>query len=764
MRMLLCLLLFFTGTIDAGADGGDANRSGYPMQKFDLPLRELITNSIVAEEYFSQEILRRLPDPGEPGRAGQPENYINVIVFGEPEAIGTLPVRVVSRHKNFVTVRATIREILAIAADASVARIAQETPLSPDLDVSVPGMGIADLHNGWIRNLEYTGEGVIIGIIDTGIDIRHPDFREIDDTSGTRIISIWDPSLEPIGDERSPEGIGYGVEYTRDQIEAELRNETEGRIRSIDGEGHGTFVAGIAGGNGAASGFRYTGTAPKAEFIITKGFEAAWIIDAINYIFSTAEALGRPAVINMSFGGHDGSHDGTHPVEIAIDEHARHPGRIIVTSAGNSGSGIMQAHGTLVGEITEIILAVCPRNSDDDPQVENLVRSQLWFAGSDSLELTVSTPNGYSVSISSNLETVSATPDGIVEAYPITNSSVNMKGARGIQFVVRPTDALRIPAAGIWKIEAYPQEGREIRFNMWRSHTSLRNVLLYNSEWPRESRNTQLPSGCELRLPTGADVRRFTVSMPATAENVVAVGSYVSRTDWPGQNPVFLLLSNPEMDGLSEWSSGGPTRDGRMKPDITGPGEFIIAPRSRDSEIAGWARLANRHYRVWNGTSMSAPHVTGLIALMLEEKPELTARQIIDILYATGSNDRHTLEVPNYDWGYGKIDGYTAMDLLYDHAHIPATATLFPNYPNPFNPATSIRFVIDTPTQVRLTVYDILGREVAVLKDQMLQPRIYTVPFDGRGLASGVYICVLESTTVPGNETTVQTQKMMLLK
>ncbi|MDQ7051948.1 MAG: S8 family serine peptidase [candidate division KSB1 bacterium] len=192
----------------------------------------------------------------------------------------------------------------------------------------------------------YRGRGVIIGIVDTGIDWRHGDF--IDDRTGeSRILYLWDQSLQPTNAEKSPQPYNYGVEYTRDMLTQQIHGRGSPPVRSRDIHGHGTHVAGIAAGDGSQTAEperfppgTYAGVAPEASLVVVKVPEAIYedhILDAIHYIFDRADRLNMPAVINLSLGSHFGAHDGSALLERAIDALSG-PGRIVVKSAGNDAA------------------------------------------------------------------------------------------------------------------------------------------------------------------------------------------------------------------------------------------------------------------------------------------------------------------------------------------------------------------------------------------------------------------------------------------
>jgi len=154
-----------------------------------------------------------------------------------------------------------------------------------------------------------------------------------------------------------------------------------------------------------------------------------------------------------------------------------------------------------------------------------------------------------------------------------------------------------------------------------------------------------------------------TIGIPATSEGCIAVASHVSKNTWDSD-------AGMQKDGRafigrsSNFSSLGPTRDGRWKPEISAPGQYITAGLADGSELSNVSVRAKRNDRLLSieGTSMSAPIVTGAIALMLEKEPTLTPNQIKAIFQETAKKDVHTqdtLWTPIY--GYGKLDLIAAL-------------------------------------------------------------------------------------------------------
>ena len=247
--------------------------------------------------------------------------------------------RIGTRVGPVVTAWVPLSGLRTLAEQPGVEYIEASSLLYPELDSSVPATR-ADLVHGGSYNLR--GQGVLVTVFDTGLDYTHDDFRNPDGT--TRVLYMWDQTVSGT----PPSGFSYGAEWTKSDIDAELGVSPPGVVNEQDSNGHGTHVAGIAAGNGRATGNSqpadtYVGMAPEADILIVKGgndsFPTSNVIDGIAWAMARADQLGQPIVINLSLGGHSGAHDGTRAHELAITA-AVGQGKVIVVSAGNSAGSI----------------------------------------------------------------------------------------------------------------------------------------------------------------------------------------------------------------------------------------------------------------------------------------------------------------------------------------------------------------------------------------------------------------------------------------
>ncbi|MCK4411697.1 S8 family serine peptidase, partial [Candidatus Bipolaricaulota bacterium] len=551
------------------------------------------------------------------------------------------------------------------------------------LDYSVPAIGADQLHSA-VPPL--TGEGVIIGSVDTGIDYSHLDFRYDSDGDGieesSRIFSIWDQTSSSLG-----------AYYGNDEIESDIAlglGPESGQVRQADTNGHGTHLMGIAAGDGSSSDTGLIGVAPDATIVMVKtSFYTSDIISGVRYIFEQAAMLGLPAVVNLSLGGHEGPHDGTSLFEQGLSELAQQYGQTIVVSAGNEGDANIHVGQELHGNsFTFTINPVSP-----------LLELQLWYPGESSFSLTVTPPVGSSLTVDrGNYASSQAENLYVDNASDGTNPN---NGDNEIQ-----VSLIGVTPGSNWSF-TITDEGGGGRFDGW---------IITN---------------------TGATIlegdTRCTIDEPGNAYGVITVGSFNTKElpDFPTENGI---------GEISYFSSRGPTRDGRQKPELTAPGAWIAAALSSNSFREG---LPDPMHTLLRGTSFSAAHVSGVIALMLSYNPQLINEEIRMKLMETSASDAFTGLIPNTSWGYGKANAYEAVTSIYDPEESETYSPTVTVSSNPVSNRALFTYTLpEGATQATLQVYNIVG---ALLFQQEVDPESSQYEWDlidslGRLLANGLYL------------------------
>lgn len=511
-----------------------------------------------------------------------------------------------------------LESVAALDEVDGVTLVEASRPMQSELDLSLPETRANLVHTGPPGR---RGAGVIVGVIDSGVDWRHQCFRNA--TGGTRILRIWDQNLTPQGGEASPAPFGYGVEYQQGAINAALTatNPLSVVRHMDDAVGHGTHVVGIAAGDGSPAGdgrpaFTFIGVAPEADVIVVANRvttealgDSASTLDAVRYVFDVAQALGRPAVINLSQGDNVGPHDGTALLERGIDNLLGGGGRAMVKSAGNAAGAGVHASGTLTGGTNHTVQLAVPVNDTTPDTID------LWYAGVDRISFRITPPGG--------------TASAVVN--PGTSTTLTLGNGNRV-FV---DSVVNHPNNGDNRIYVQLQRGTQPATAAGTWTITLGAVSISNGRWDGwVERGTTVP---RFLAPFVNDA--VTISVPGTSREVITAASYVTRGAGVGS--------------LSTFSSRGPTRDGRAAPTLGAPGQEI------QSALVGASGTSQ--YQGMSGTSMAAPHIAGAVALMLQVRPTATQAAILDCLQRTARADAQTGGVPNSDWGAGKLDVEAAV-------------------------------------------------------------------------------------------------------
>ncbi|MFS8096912.1 S8 family serine peptidase [Lentzea alba] len=460
-----------------------------------------------------------------------------------------------------------------------------------------------------------TGAGVLLAVVDSGVDYRHKDFRHADGTTRLErfLFAHRDDNAEV---------------STYEQFDAGAINKALNGGPAIpvgDPGGHGTHCASIAAGNGLAlPDKRFRGVAPEASLmgVRSEPLLDEHIIEGIRQAFDLAGS--RPAVVSLSLGGHWGAHDGTSALENEIAL-ASGPGRIVVVAAGNEGDDGVHVSGQLtVGQDLVIPVRVADRG---------VLLCDVWIPRGDSVDVFLESPDGRQF-VPNGQET--STPFGPFLADFVENP-LNRDQNLTVLLLGRVND--------VWKIRIRPLAVVHGEVHAWATATQ----------------------GGRLLFP-GAPLDGYSLGVPATEERAVTVGSLVSRKTFEGPQGQSTL-DGLTVDSLSGFSSQGPTRVGVQKPDVVAPGQVVTAALSAGSEFAGDPRLAARlhssgQYVTIQGTSMATPFVAGLVALLLQHEPRLTPEDVQQRLRITARRDAGTGPVWNPRYGWGKLDAQALLGTL----------------------------------------------------------------------------------------------------
>ena len=571
--------------------------------------------------------------------------YHVIIHTTDPSSLRNEGIIIGTVRKNFVTAQATADQIRRVVGLSSISFIREARKRKPINDVAAGLSGARSLQNGTVNNTLYTGAGVLVSDIDTGIDWKHLDFRNPTDTTKSRIVYLWDQTLTAGGGDATAKG--YGVVYTNAQINAAIASGSSS-VRFSDSVGHGTHVTGIIAGNGASMpSKKYAGFAPNADLLIIKtNFYDTGIIDAMDWADSIATALNEPLVVNLSLGSQLSAHDGTADDDQVVDEISTKAGRAFAISAGNDGADGIHVSGSINSLSPATITFSVPSYTPNSGSQNDYVFIDTWINSDDSVTGSISSPP--------TAITVTAPPDtffsnnsnaGYMEVDNYVSSTNNK---REIATYILDYSSTKNPRTGTWTLKL--------------SNTSS-NTVTYNAWF-----DSYLGTSGSIVTVTNAD-NNYTVASPGDASSAITAAAYTTRWSWKASNgSVYLNSVTNTSDSIAYFSSIGPPADGYQKPDIAAPGFQVISvfPNSFLSTTT-YASSVTPDLKHWvmAGTSMAAPCVAGSIALLFQANPTLSASTIKSLLTSNAMTDAFTgTSLPNYRWGYGKLDVAKAMTAL----------------------------------------------------------------------------------------------------
>lgn len=660
-----------------------------PLAKLDSALRSVYDNYRAVLAHGAEHVDRVLPLVAHPGPF-----YVYVHYKGSLDDIAAAGFESVAPdHAGVALGVMRLERLEQIASHPGVVWLEIGTRHDPELDHSIPDVRASEVWTKVMPGNTFTGRtgaGVIVGIIDTGIDYRHVDFLKTSEIHKTRIIRIWDMALKKTGTEHGPAasllsgGATYGVEYTESDINTDLASldaDSDPIVRHLDCAGHGTHVTSIAAGSGRARDSPRTGVAPEAWIITVRYLrlpadpvdeagvlvtEAKQFKDAVTYVLKTASQYegGKPVVLNMSFGSRLGPHDGTSDREVWLSTQfaATQTGRACVQAAGNENSGgyHVEVDFPPTGGERRVPFRVVDLRGEMTADWEscdwlpNTIELDLefWYVrGAATVEVAVKLPDlsssGAPTTKTSPFVAVGASNSGDFfgkKRYKLDHQQAP-DVTLGAQTLRRNTITLTLTAekdrhAEVSKVyELIIKSTAGLHVEAWTGGGRGQHVAFGHYDAATLT-HLPLPSGVTAPTPP-----RHQITSPASAHTTLAIANYSAEPDpGPDADP---LHDRPSLHGIDDHSSRGGLVEYAagsglpLKPDLAAPGVDVDAAESMGR---GWLHFRSRllrsaGYTEMSGTSMAAPHVTGTVALMLQARPTLSMAQITSIL-TTPSNLR----------------------------------------------------------------------------------------------------------------------------
>ncbi len=536
----------------------------------------------------------------------------------------------------------------------------------PNLDKAIKDVRADSVQYGLGLPQSFTGKNVLIGITDWGFDYTHPMFYDTTLTQ-TRILAAWD-QYKLSGP--APIGYSYGTEYATIPDLLAAGSDTANIYSYAT---HGSHVAGISGGSGA--GTVYRGVGFDAQYLFTTFLvDNASVLDAYAWMYEKAQTEQKRLVINMSWGLYYlGTLDGNSLLSQAIDNYSN-LGVVFCNSGGNNGGVNFHIKKTFSNDV---LLT----------KVEFYNNPSLTTYWGQSITMWGETGKAFNV----KCKVVNAS--GVVQnESPFYSTTLTTSYVDTFFVVGNDTVFYNVSADAVHPVNGKPQ----MRFRIATTNTALKIALeatavdgtvhfwnlaeLVNNVGNMGTAFTALNTNYTV----GND--SYGISEPSCTNSLISVGAYAS--EYHGTNGTLLG------GAITSFSSKGPTIDGRVKPDIAAPGSNVGSSLSSFTDnsytLLTSVNFNNRTYPFarFSGTSMSSPVVTGVVTLMLEANPNLSAQQVKDIIMTTARQDIKTGVLPDTGsviWGFGKIHAWKAVQLALQTQSLSEIShnDFFYAYPNP---------------------------------------------------------------------------------
>ena len=706
----LFLLLFFA-----------QNTSGQHSSKMNFDLQKKLVNSRQADHEIALFVKGNIDD-----------------IFRETIAAGGVFKYAAG---DIAAIRIPISKIHNLATVGSIVRIeSNDLRLQPMNDQLVIKNHVQEVHYGFNLPQGYDGDGVVVGIIDEGIDYTHPDFR--DEFGRTRIKYLWDQAIINFDPATQAQPYGYGKEYIGNQIDTSSQH--------FDSQfSHGSHVAGIACGSGLAVN-NYKGVAPKSDMVIVKmnlnrpdnDFLSS-LVDAVKYIFDRADDLNKPVVINISLGTYFGSHDAKDIQAQAIDNLlSAKPGRVIVCAAGNAGTAPLHLGYEMTADTSFTWFQFSSQgiymqlwgesgtfqNAQFSVGIDRIVPSHEYLGG-----LPFTTVLSQPGVIRTDTIYKGSQRLGIVESL-----AQSWNGSYSLEYFITPDSVMNI-------------SGSDTSRYFWRLMSKGAGRL---DTWSLDMVFDNLPDSVSFPFISKykkPDNDQTIVSSFTCSDKVITVGSYTNRNFYTNANFSITRDTTLHTGELSGFSSRGPTRDGRIKPDINATGEWVLSCARQDelnilSATEPDKVAAGKKHKRSSGTSMSSPAVAGIVALYLQKNPTADWQEVKNAVINCADRDTFTgSSLPDNEWGYGKVNGYSVVKgctVGLEEINNSSNLELL-NYPNPFHGQTIIKYNFNSVIKYKfatISIHDTYGR---FIKEIELTDRANHVELNSDGLAAGIYTCSL---------------------
>ncbi len=683
-------------------------------------------------------------------------SFIKVAPNIDESQLKNLGVIIGTKAGNIWTVQIPKTHFTEFISLKDIEYIQLDEPIIKTLDAAKKTTKVDSVHAGINLPLAYTGKNVVVGILDVGIDYTHPTFY---DTLGNkyRIKKVWEQKT--IG--TPPSGYSYGHE-----LNDSLSIVTDGT--DIATETHGTHVAGISSGSGFGSALpsKNRGVAYESDIVMVGITPAAsqWtsagmsdIIDGMNYVYNYAASVGKPAVVNLSWGCTIGPHDGTSLFSQACNN-LTGSGKLFVISAGNNGTNNVHVSKTLSSNDT--ILKTMVNFNSSFPKKKNWI--DIWGEPTKPFKVKLSLYNVITLVSETRFFTLNNTS---VDTFLVGN----LNDTCYFKISLISSDYNNKPHA---LIDVYNKTSRSLLLSV------KGNQGLVHAWQGYVNQSTGIYGSFSIGGIAGASAGNsdYTIGEMACTKSAITVGAYASKVTYTTIAGAPVSYNNyVNVNKLVPFSSHGPTTDQRTKPDITAPGltiasavnvydtSYTATGSSKSSVVESLLSPLNGktyYYAELSGTSMSSPMAAGIIALMLQANPALTPDAVRTIITQTAIKDAQTTTTPNpVLWGAGKINAYEALKYIIngtDVNYYSAGESEYDVYPNPSDGNYTIKKIRISNEKAFVKVYNLNG--ILVFENDELTWRNNEFELNLSHLENGIYFTEI----VSGNNKTIT--KTVILK
>lgn len=550
-----------------------------------------------------------------------------------------------SKIKDIVSLKLPLSNLEASLKIPELSYLEIASKVKPDLDKAVKDVKADSVHLGIDLPHGYTGKNVLIGITDWGFDYSHPMFY---DTAmvASRVLAAWD-QYKTSGP--TPAGFAYGTEY---DTPAELDAAQADTANIYSYATHGSHVAGISGGGGAGTAYR--GVGYDAQYLFTTFLvDDASVLDAYSWMYQKSISESKRLVINQSWGlYYIGTLDGNSLLSQALNNYSD-LGVVFCTSAGNNGAVNFHIKKSFANDTIKSRVTFNPYSGYPTMWGQSL---SMWGEVGNSFSAGLNVLNASNVLLNQTPYFSTSSTSTYIDTFMVT-------GVDTIFYTIS-ADA------------AHPLNGRpQMRLRVKCTNTSLKIVMKSTAA----SGTVHYWNIVELMNDVGnwglafsslgsgyvAGDANYGIGEPACAEKIISVAAHASE---------YYNASGTTLSGgaIASFSSRGPTLDERVKPDISAPGvnvgSSISSYTDNSYSLLTSVVFNGRTYPFarFSGTSMSAPMTTGVVTLILEANPYLTAAQVKQIIIETARTDNRTGIIPvdgSFTWGWGKLNAYAAVKL-----------------------------------------------------------------------------------------------------